>query len=198
MDTGDTDTEALARDASAGGVRRFDQAWQRVAPAVFAWASLRVRPPLRQRLDPDDLLQEVACRSWDAFAGWDADQGPFRGWVFGIANNVLREALRRLGSDRAGGAGAVLDTGRWSQVPDTATAISQAVARDEGLLRLLEHVDGLPDEDRKLLVLRGLEGLPHDQLADLLGLSSDAVAKRWQRLCGRLRELPRWADLVAP
>lgn len=198
MHTDEPSTEALARAAVSGEADRFGEAWARVAPAIQAWAALRVRPPLRQQVDPDDIVQEVACRSWRAFAGWDAEQGAFRGWVFGIANNVLREVLRRLASDRAGSAGPGLDTERWAQVPDTATHVTQAVRRDESLVKLLQHVEDLPDDDRRLLILRGLEGLPHDQLAELLGSTSDAVAKRWQRLCERLRGLPRWSELMVP
>lgn len=201
MDLEHGNTDRLARAARDGDPNRFAAAWERGAPSVFAWATLHIRSPLRRRLGPEDVVQEVACRAWSSFGRWDEKEGPFRGWVFGIANNVLREFLRRMASERPpssdpDASGLFHDTDRWQEVPDTATAISQAVVKDETLQAMLDHVDALPQEDRQLLILRGLEGLSHEEVAVILSASSDAVAKRWQRLRDRLRAQPRWADLI--
>jgi RNA polymerase sigma-70 factor (ECF subfamily) len=190
-------TDALAHGARAGRPGHFDELWRRVAPAVYSWASLHLRPALRARLDPEDVTQEVACRAWAGFATWNEAQGPFRGWIFGIARNVLREALRRLASEPAARGASLLTTGHLAALPDTATGVTRAVARDEGLRRFLGRVDALPDDERQLLLFRGLEGLTHAEVATLLSASPDAVAKRWQRLCDRLRNEPRWADIIA-
>jgi len=190
-------TEAFARAGHAGDPLGFDAAWRRIAPAVYAWARLHVRAPLQARLDPEDLTQEVACRAWAAFPRWDADQGAFRGWAFGIARNVLREALRRLATEPRGNGPALLTTGELVALPDTATAMTRAVARDEALNSLLVRVDALPDEERRLVMFRGLEGMSHGECAVLLAISPEAVAKRWQRVCGKLRAEPRWAELLS-
>jgi DNA-directed RNA polymerase specialized sigma24 family protein len=87
-------------------------------------------------------------------------------------------------------------TGRMADLPDDATAVTRAVARDEGLLRLVEDVRALPDDDRRLVLLRGLEGRSHEEVAVLFATTPDAIAKRWQRLCARLRDRPRFAELV--
>ena len=58
-------------------------------------------------------------------------------------------------------------------------------------------MDALPEDERQLLLFRGLEGLTHAEVATLLAVTPDAVAKRWQRLCDRLRNEPRWADIIA-
>jgi RNA polymerase sigma factor (sigma-70 family) len=197
MESDDLSTDAATDTGSPAEPASFEAAWREVAPAVFAWASLRVRAPLRARVDPDDLLQEVAARAWAQFDRWDPARGVFRGWVFGIANNVLREALRQVASDRGRRGSALLSTDGWAQLPDTATAMSRAVLRDERLSNLLAHLEALPEEDRRLLIFRGLEGLPHDEVAEVLQLGPEAVAKRWQRLRARLRELSAWAELVA-
>jgi RNA polymerase sigma factor (sigma-70 family) len=176
--------------------RPFDELWREAAPAIYAWAVLHVRPPLRASLEPDDVLQEVACRAWAGFGTWDGARGPFRAWAFGIAHNVLREGLRRLAAEPGARGGALLSTERWQAVPDTATAVTRAVARDEGLLRFLRRVESLPDDERRLLVWRGLQGLSHAEVADRLATSPDAVAKRWERLRERLRDEPRWSELM--
>ncbi len=67
------------------------------------------------------------------------------------------------------------------------------VAKDEGLHLFLDHVCKLPREDRMILIHCGLEGLTHAETSTRLGLSRDAVAKRWQRLRAKLEQekLPR-------
>ncbi len=193
----DPSTEPLARAAAAGDASAFERAWGRLAPAVYAWAALHVRAPLRRRLDPEDVLQEVACRAWSDFGAWDPARGAFRGWVFGIARNVLREALRRLAREPVRSSPILDPTERLTALPDTATAVTRAVARDEGLLRFLVRVEELPDDERRLLVFRGLEGLTHAEVAVLSASTADAVAKRWQRLCERLRGEPAFVELMA-
>ncbi|GJM21139.1 MAG: hypothetical protein DHS20C15_10540 [Planctomycetota bacterium] len=195
MESDDVAPPAPARQDRQAAQPTFDDAWRSVAPAVFAWASLHVRAPLRTRLDPDDVLQEIACRAWKHRERWDPAQGEFRAWVFGIANNVLRESLRHLTSTSRRATPAPLSTDMWAQLPDTATRISRAVLRDERLAKLLDHLDELPDDERRLLILRGLEGLPHEEVAEVLGLSTEAVSKRWQRLCAKLREQRAWTEL---
>ncbi len=176
----------------AGYAERFD----REAPVLFAWASVHLRPAVRARLDPEDLLQEVACRAYEHFARYDADKGTFRNWVFGIARNVLREALRTVAAEPVG-RGAITMTHDWADdLRDTATSISRAVARDEALLAFVTRIDGLTDEERALVLYRGLEGRPHAEVGELLGLSADNAAKRWQRLRDRLRGEQRIDELL--
>ncbi len=189
-------TDALAQRAQSGDRPSFDAAWSRVAPALHAWASLHIRPALRARLDPEDLLQEVACRGYAGFDSWSEQLGPFRGWIFGIARNVLREAFRRLSA--AGPRAAIgLPTEALASIPDPATAVTRAVARDDAMRRFVVRCRELPEADQRLLIFRGLEGLSHAEVGQLLSLSPDAVAKRWQRLCDKLRAEPRWSDIVA-
>lgn len=72
--------------------------------------------------------------------------------------------------------------------PDTATAVSRRLARDEGVAAFAETVQELPEEDRKLVLMYGLEGLSRAEVAARLEVSENAVSKRWTRLKERLRE----------
>lgn len=177
-------TGSLAARSGDDPSGAFAGLYRRVAPALFAWASLHLHEPLRVVIDPEDVLQEVACRGYEHFGSYDPARGDFRAWMFGIARNVLYQAMDRLrgASQPPKAAGPALD------LPDTATSITSRVARDEGISRFVEAVRGMPDEDQRLLVYRGLEGLAHGEVAELMGLSVEAVSQRWSRLRARLRE----------
>jgi RNA polymerase sigma-70 factor (ECF subfamily) len=188
-------TEELVQRARSDPRGGFADLYGRVAPAVFGWISLHVREPLRARLDPEDVLQEVVCRAYERFATFDPERSDFRGWIFGIARNVLREVLRGAARGRSSSArSAVPDT---LELPDSATRVSQALVRDERLAAFLELVRSLPEEERRLLIHRGLEGLPHEQVAELLDLAPEVVTRRWSRLRERLRARTDLAEILA-
>jgi len=171
---------------------RFEELYTEVAPALFAWAELRIRPSLRSRLDPQDLVQEVWLRGRKGFAGFDERGAGFRPWAFRIAKNILMEALRatRAGPHpAAGGPGA---SGRipLDGIPESVTSFTQRIAREESVRAFLSHAQALEETDRMLLLHCGLEEETCARAAPLLGISEDAAIKRWQRLKARLREVP--------
>jgi len=166
----------------------FGELYARVAPSLFTWASLHLHDSLSRRLDPEDLLQEVCCRAFGRFHTYDAARSEFRSWIFGIARNVLHQALRRLGRSRGMGGKSDRLVPTPSEIPDTATSITHKVAKEEAIRLLLERVRRMPDPERLLFMFRGLEGLPHQEVGELLGIPAKTAAKRWDRLRERLRE----------
>lgn len=183
MNGSETDAESGAPSPEA-----FVREYEAAAPAIYAWARLHIHPPLRRRIDPEDLLQEVSFRAFRRFDKFDPERGNFRQWLFGIAHHVLKEALRGLRSRGESVFGGV--TGNSAPgldgFPAEATNVSTRCARDEGFCIFLDRLDSLEDEDRRLVIYRGLERMPHQQVAEVLGIKSDAAEKRWQRLRKKL------------
>ncbi|MBL8693348.1 MAG: sigma-70 family RNA polymerase sigma factor [Planctomycetes bacterium] len=174
--------------SAASPSRTFEDLYPEAAPALYAWVALRIRAPLRTRLDPEDVLQEVCFRAWRAFGDFDPAIAPFRAWIFGIAHHVLQEAFRTLARDPRAGATHSAVSAALREAPARSTTVSRRVARDEAIQQFLARVERFDESDRKLLMLRGLEGLSHAEVADALELSPQAAAKRWQRLRDSLAE----------
>lgn len=189
-------TDVVAHRAIADLAGARDELFRRIGPAVYAWASIHLRGTLRTRFDPEDLLQEVACRTLENLKSWNAAKGPFRAFVFGIAKNVLRKGLERIARDPTHSEDHPASKFAH-EVEDPATSLTRALARDDAFQRARERIDALSEDDRRLLLHRGLEGLRHDHVAELLGTTPDSVMKRWQRLRDRLREEPRLLELLA-
>ncbi len=192
------ETQEIARAAQeSGDGRRFAELYERVAPALYTWASLRIRPSMRGAIDPEDVVQEVWCRAWKVFEKFDPEATPFRMWVFRIAKNVLLEGFRKV--QRSGGMAAGPSTRlfQMQNVPDSASAVSGRVARDEGIKVLLGWVEGLSEEERQLFVHCGLEGLTYAEVGERMQLQRDTVAKRWQVLRARVVQFAVPKDLVA-
>lgn len=190
-------SESLAAVAAADPAMRdaFAQAFDEVAPALYAWVRSRIPSQLSAMLDPGDVVQETWCRAFARWADYDASRGGLRSWLLGIARNILREVYthyhRRPWTPSDGAHSRVRGI---EGIPDEATAVSMRVARDEAIERFMAVVDGLPAEDRELVVLRGLEELSHDEIATHLGVDPATVRKRWTRLRARLADgpIPDW------
>lgn len=184
------DTARLAREISAGELKRFDELYERISPALFAWARLKLLRELRSVVDPQDVVQEVWIRALEIFPRFDAGRAEFRPWLFSVAKRVLMEATRRHRAARhrpraAGGTAAMF---ALDQVPESVTGISTRLARDESIGRFVEAVQDLEPVDRQILVHFGLEGLTGEEVAKRVGVSRDAAFKRWQRLRKRMDE----------
>lgn len=179
-------TRELARSAKAGAVRSFAELYRRIAPALFAWASLRIHASARGRIDPGDVMQETWVRALEILHRFDPAQ-PFRPWIFRVAKNVLHEQIRSLGpAAAAGGHEGSSRRDPVNDIEDEATAISHRLARDERIQAFLGRIAELEADDKVLLMHLGLEGRTAAEVAAALNLSADAVFKRWQRLRHRL------------
>lgn len=192
----DPPTRELVKRTRAAKEAGFASLYARIAPALYAWARLRVHSELRQHLDPEDLVQEVCIRAYERFDSYDDARSIFRAWLFGIANNVLRESLNQMRKQsRHRATGAERDSAWLERVPTEATSVSRRVAKNEGLRDFVSQLEKLDDDDKRHLIYRGLEGLRHAEVASLLGLTVDAAEKRWQRLLKRLDENRLTTDL---
>lgn len=194
------DTQRLAREAHAGDSARFTDLYERIAPALYAWASIRIRPAMRGALDPEDVVQEVWSRAWKAFPGFDPETSSFRMWIFRIGKNVMLEGFRkaqRAGSAAGSPAGSSTRLFQQQNVPDSATAVSRRLARHEGVQAVLDWVAKLDEEDQKLFVFCGLEGLSYVEISERTQVHKDTIAKRWQNLRARLGQFVLPRDLLA-
>lgn len=192
------DTQGIARAAKAGEEQRFGELYERIAPALYTWATLRIRPAMRNAVDPQDVVQEVWCRAWKAFPSFDPDEQSFRLWVFRIAKNVMLEAFRKIqrAGPTAGAAGTSTRAFQLLNVPDSATAVSRRVSKHEGLQKLIAWIDALDEEEKKLVVLCGLEGLSYSEVGERIDATKDTVAKRWQALRARLAQFGAPKELL--
>ena len=73
--------------------------------------------------------------------------------------------------------------------PPTSAASSRHVVAEEHKGAVWATLDALSADDREIMVLRGIEGLPHKEVAARVGDSPENVAVRYHRLLRRLREL---------
>ncbi|MFT5152041.1 MAG: RNA polymerase sigma factor (sigma-70 family) [Planctomycetota bacterium] len=185
LKTGEVTIDLLA-GVRAGKAEDLEALCRRIGPVILAWAHLRMRPVMRARLDPDEIVQEVWVRVLAKLGNETLDAVKFRAWIIGIARNVMFELSRKAsGSGQKHGAEDRWESFLGGQL-DEVTGVSVAVARRDMLNTFLAQVDEYGETERMLLVLHGLEGRSFAEVGEKLEMSRDAAAKRWQRLRARL------------
>lgn len=130
-----------------------------------------------------DLYQEIALALCRALAQFRGECG-LRSFVLRVAHNVaLGAALRRRAHDAPLDPDDALDA-LPAALPDPEGALDDARRRARFEAALL----ALPLAHRQVLTL-GLEGLSHDEIAEVLGTNANAVGVRLHRARNAMRAL---------
>lgn len=120
----------------------------------------------------EDVVQETIIKAWQHLPTWRGE-GSLRGWVLSIAHNTAVSYLRRL-HDTA------VDPALLPERASVDDVERGAVARDD--LDLLFSALGELDElSRSVVVMRDLEGLAYQDIADALGVPLATVKTRLLR-----------------
>jgi RNA polymerase sigma-70 factor (ECF subfamily) len=115
--------------------------------------------------DRDDLLQEILLQLWRSREGFDG-RAQASTWVYRVALNTALSHRRRP---------------RRAHEPLHA-APERADAHEGDALLALEHFLETLDPLQRAVLLLDLEGLGRDEVAEVLGLTPNAVAIRLTRL----------------
>ena len=161
------------RDANRD--REFERVLRTHAAALSrVAASYESRPALRE-----ELLQDIAFALWRALPSFRQESSE-RTFVLRIATN---RALSHLAARPP--AADALDAA--AEIADAMPRPDEMAARQQSAERLQHAVRALPLPLRQVMVL-AFEGLSHEEIARVLGLSTGNVAVRLHRGKGLLRQ----------
>ena len=157
----------LVRAAQAGDTGSFELLYSKYAPMVHS--ILLGRLPAA---DADDVTQNVFIIAWRKLAAL-REPAAFGGWVSRIARNAAEDHRRRERDV------VQLDT-------DYASRERQVEAAEAA--NALAAIRSLPEAYRETLMLRLVEGMSGDEIAERTGLTSGSVRVNLHRGMQLLRE----------
>lgn len=128
----------------------------------------------------DDLVQETFIRAFRSLPAWRQD-GTFRGWLFRIASNLLKDAFRA----RRGRTSVALEDHDLMEPSDPASHY----AADETAVRIQLGIAALPRLQREVFLLRVEQGLEYAEIATALGTTAGAARVHYHHAVRRLKEL---------
>jgi RNA polymerase sigma-70 factor (ECF subfamily) len=184
LPTRDEIEEALAARARDGVPGAFSTLVGRYQHRIYRLA-LRLSG---NESDAEEIAQEAFLRAHRAMRTFRG-QARFGTWLYRITVN---EALMRKRAASRRGAAALEELhsdsenpSLWFAVPDADELLNNKASAE----RVRDALDRLDDDHRSALVLRDLEELPAEVVAQILGISADAVRQRARRARLKMREL---------
>jgi len=160
---------ARMRERDAGAF----EAWVRlVHPLVYRLCRRLVPHPA----DAEDAVQETFIRAWQHAASL-RDPDAHRGWVCRIARHVC--------ADRARGAAAreqpALDDAGLRALASDERPADEALHAAEVRAAVAGAIDRLKEKHRVVLLLREIDDLDYEEIADALGIPIGTVESRLHR-----------------
>lgn len=143
---------------------------------------------VKDRALAEDVAQETMVKAWMALPNFRGDSS-LRGWVLRIAHNTAISTLRQR---RA----VVLDPHTMPEDIDlTERSVEAKVQSGMVVQEFIDALDMLDELSRSIVVLRELEGLSYEEIADVLNVPMPTVKTRLLRarrkLSSALREWER-------
>jgi RNA polymerase sigma-70 factor (ECF subfamily) len=164
---------------STGAALDFQRVYDEFQPRIRRYLARLAGPG-----EADDLTQETLARVSQALAGFRGEAA-LSTWIYRIATNVAFDRARSPGFQLQ----ARTEEPEALAALGTAPAIEQDIARREMSECVRDYVDQLPADYRTVVVLSELEELPDREIAEVLGISLEAVKIRLHRARARLRQM---------
>ena len=179
------DAELLARYA-AGEEAAFREIVSRYKNGLYAF----LRRFLNRHDLIEDVFQETFLQLFNSRESFDTDR-PLRPWLFTIAANKAKDALRKQQRTAAVPIGTIVDSEEMSfgDMLNTITSTSRIpydnLEKDETALRVREVVADMPENLREILILAYFNKFSYKQMAQVLSIPIGTVKSRLHTAVGR-------------
>ncbi len=189
-----SDAELLTR-YTAGEEAAFREIVNRYKNSLYAF--------LRQFLNRHDLVedvfQETFLQLYASRNSFDTSR-PLRPWLFTIAANKAKDALRKWQRTSAVPIGTMADSQDLSfddmlnTVTSDRTMPYEELQKDETAQRVRQIITDMPENLREILILAYFQGFSYKQMAQILSIPIGTVKSRLHTAVGRFAK--EWKALV--
>jgi RNA polymerase sigma-70 factor (ECF subfamily) len=180
-----SDAELLARYA-AGDETAFREIVSRYKDSLYAF----LRQFLNRRHMVEDVFQETFMQLFTSRASFDTSR-PLRPWLFTIAANKAKDALRKQQRTAATQIGTIAAAQDMSfddvlngLTADTAVPIDD-IEREETAARVRAVIASMPENLREILILAYFNRFSYKQMAQILSIPIGTVKSRLHTAVGR-------------
>ena len=175
--------QALVVRARSGSLEAFEGIYRACQAGVYTFILSQVREPELAA----DLTQQTFLRAWEAFPRL-RQAGAFRGWLHRIAANLVRDEVKS-GRVRLEVPQSQLTDG---ELPEPAAerrdGPEHAALQSELRRHVWRALDSLPADQRAVVVMHHLEGMPVTEIAAAMQVRPGTVMSRLARAREALRQ----------
>ncbi|MDF1756070.1 MAG: sigma-70 family RNA polymerase sigma factor [Verrucomicrobiales bacterium] len=171
----DPDSELVAR-AKEGDTAAFDELVTKYSPKLYGL----IYNMTSNREDTHDVLQDVfakAYRSIKRFRG----KSSFYTWIYAIATNMtlnfLKKRKRRQGMSLDDIDSSIENDKEFIEITSKSDPVHETYL-GELQIKLNEAMQTLSDNHRAVVTMYDIQGIPHTEIAKILGVSEGTVRSR--------------------
>ena len=133
---------------------------------------------IKSKTDAEDITGEVFLKAWRAISSCRDKENTFSQWLYRIAHNQVVDEIRKRQR-------------RPSLELDDVETISDSESSVEGYSEqqeLLKVIDRLPSNQRRVIILKFIEGMDNREIAKIMGKSEGALRVMQMRALAALRK----------
>ena len=132
-----------------------------------------------RRAEAEDLTQDILIRIYQNLRSYRSEAGSFQNWILRVARNLIIDHYRQVRRFPQTGGSEELETMNLKdeKVPNPQRAAEQT----EASKFLQDGLQSLSPELKEAIVLRDLEGMAYQDIADLLSVPEGTVKSRINR-----------------
>lgn len=168
-------------------------AWvvNRLSPLLLSQARYRLGS-LARHYPPDDVVHDAWLVALPHLGSLQARNQRLTPVLLRYLSTAMLHAINNFARRHARGGGAVAPSAPdLGALPSDASGVVSRVLRQERAQAVTDAIDQLDERDREVIILRGIEQLPLQTVAGLLGVTAEATSMRYSRALRRLRgQLP--------
>lgn len=133
----------------------------------------------------DEITSDTFVRAW--MAADRIRQPTVKSYLFTIARNAYIDLLRR----------AARHTQLDENMPDTRISAQTQMEQSAEVRAVLAALQQLPELERTVLLMRALDGMPYEEIAETLGISVGAARVKVHRARWKLMQTRQaWREII--
>ena len=173
----------IVRRVLAGDVNAFETLVTEYEKGVYAIAQRMTGNPE----DAADMTQETFIKAYNSLQSFRGDS-KFSVWLYRIASNVCLDFLRSRSRKPAVSLSVEDDEGEETELDIADESQSPELLLERGLTRdaVRRGLQALPPDYKQILLLREIQGLSYEEIADVLQIEVGTVKSRIFRARKRL------------
>jgi len=189
--------ELLTR-ARGGDEGARDELFDKCRNYLGIVARVQVESWLRVKVDASDLVQQTMLDAYRGFSNFRGNsEGEWLGWLKQILNHNATDFIRHYrGTEKRQQRREVpihatapgLSASFTREPPDSTDSPSELVMQREREIQLADCISQLSPDHQEVIILRSLQRLPFDEVAERMGRTRPAVQMLWARAVGKLKD----------
>ncbi len=140
--------------------------------------------------DAKDISQEVWVKAFRSIANFD-ERSAFSTWIYRIAVNTCIDEMRKRKGKQSFSLDQELEDeeGTWKyEVADDGETPEESLLRKETKNEIILALETISEDYKTVFVLRDMQGLSYDEIAEITGLALGTVKSRISRARNYIKE----------